>query len=198
MKRAEIQQRNRQALTAAAIDVIAEHGYRAATVETIAAVAGLSTGAVYSVFGGKQELFYAAIAACRGESIDELALPADGSVEEILREFGAAMAASARSDGSRRLYRFELELAALALHDAAFRKRLRSDGDRLADFLAAALTGRPAADGTALSAKMAGRVAILAVSLARGLIQRSLWLDDDEVDLSSACAALAPVSAADR
>ncbi|ADB33079.1 regulatory protein TetR [Kribbella flavida DSM 17836] len=189
MKRSELQQRNRQALIAAAVDLIAGQGYRAATVEAIAAEADLSTGAVYSAFGGKRELFYAAIAECRAQATEELDLPADGSVEQVLRRFGAAMAASARAEGARRLYQFEVELLALALHDDAVRDRLRADGDALADFLAAALVDRPASDGSRLGAEDARRVATLAVALARGLVQRGLWADDTE-DLAAACAVL--------
>ncbi len=53
------QQETREELVAAAAKVFARRGYHQATVEEIAAEAGFSTGAVYSNFDGKEELFLA-------------------------------------------------------------------------------------------------------------------------------------------
>src|SRR5712692_5791331 len=52
----------REALLDAATTVFARKGYGAGTLEEIADAAGLTTGAVYSNFGNKQELFLAVIA----------------------------------------------------------------------------------------------------------------------------------------
>lgn len=59
LTRKERQERTREELVAAAAKVFARRGYHLATVEEIAAEAGFSTGAVYSNFGGKEELFLA-------------------------------------------------------------------------------------------------------------------------------------------
>ena len=59
LTRKERQQQTREELVAAAARVFARRGYHKATVEEIAAEAGFSTGAVYSNFGGKEELFLA-------------------------------------------------------------------------------------------------------------------------------------------
>jgi AcrR family transcriptional regulator len=59
LTRRERQQRTRDELVEAAASVFARRGYRAATVEEIAAEAGFTTGAVYSNFAGKEELFLA-------------------------------------------------------------------------------------------------------------------------------------------
>jgi AcrR family transcriptional regulator len=57
LTRKERQERTRELLVAAASRVFARRGYHQATVEEIAAEAGFSTGAVYSNFSGKEELF---------------------------------------------------------------------------------------------------------------------------------------------
>ncbi len=57
--RAEQQLRTRERLVDAAARVFAERGYHAATLEEVAREAGFSTGAVYSNFEGKEDLFLA-------------------------------------------------------------------------------------------------------------------------------------------
>src|SRR5438477_13074821 len=51
----------RERLIAAAIEVFAEQGYEGARLQDIARTAGLTTGAVYANFRGKNELLSAAI-----------------------------------------------------------------------------------------------------------------------------------------
>lgn len=196
--RAQTQRRNRQALLTAAIDLIAAQGYRAATLEAIAARADLSTGAVYSCFGSKRELFHAAITLCRDELLSNLPLPPRDSAAQTLQRFGTAMAAVAAAPDFRRLYLFELELNALALNDQAFAEQLHRDGDPLVDALAAALVGRPNSQGTILDERPARRIATSAAALARGLLHSSLWRDApiDARLLADACSALANLPSA--
>jgi AcrR family transcriptional regulator len=81
LTRKERQQRTRADLVAAAARVFARRGYHKATVEEIAAEAGFSTGAVYSNFGGKEELFLAIAdrqVAARVEEIEAVADAAEG------------------------------------------------------------------------------------------------------------------------
>lgn len=59
LTRKERQLRTREELVTAAARVFARRGYHGATVDEIAAEAGFSTGAVYSNFGGKEDLFLA-------------------------------------------------------------------------------------------------------------------------------------------
>jgi AcrR family transcriptional regulator len=59
LTRKERQEQTREELVGAAAKVFARRGYYQATVEEIAAEAGFSTGAVYSNFDGKEELFLA-------------------------------------------------------------------------------------------------------------------------------------------
>jgi AcrR family transcriptional regulator len=61
MQRTEVRRRNRAALLDAAITEMARRGYQAARLEDIAASAGLTTGAIYSIFGSKRKLMDAAV-----------------------------------------------------------------------------------------------------------------------------------------
>jgi len=58
--RQEQQEQTREQLLAAASRVFARRGFSEATIDEIAGEAGYSTGAVYSNFAGKEELFQAA------------------------------------------------------------------------------------------------------------------------------------------
>ena len=59
LTRRERQEQTRDRLLDAATKVFARRGYHEASVEEIAAEAGFTTGAVYSNFAGKEELFLA-------------------------------------------------------------------------------------------------------------------------------------------
>ena len=59
LNRRERQEQTRELLLDAAAMVFARRGYHEASVEEIASEAGFSTGAVYSNFSGKEELFLA-------------------------------------------------------------------------------------------------------------------------------------------
>jgi AcrR family transcriptional regulator len=59
LTRKERQAQSRQDLIAAAARVFARRGYHKATIEEIAAGAGMTSGAIYSNFEGKEELFLA-------------------------------------------------------------------------------------------------------------------------------------------
>jgi AcrR family transcriptional regulator len=61
LTRAESKARTRGELVGAARQVFLERGYHAASVEAVAEAAGYSTGAVYSAFGSKADLFLAVL-----------------------------------------------------------------------------------------------------------------------------------------
>lgn len=192
--RAQTQLRNRESLITATIELVASDGYRAATVDMIASRAGLTTGAVYSTFGSKREMFLAAITKSRdGLRLQtELDLPADQPATAILSRFGSAMVRAVRSTQARELYSFELKLATLVLHDAQLRARLRAEGDGITAALANALTGQRHSQGS-LSAEVAERIATSAVAVTRGLVQRCLSFGDsvDSELVVDSCVALA-------
>src|SRR5689334_9490899 len=55
--RTALRERNRKALLRAAEELVAEHGYSGTSTAAIAARAGVTTGALYSIFGSKLQLF---------------------------------------------------------------------------------------------------------------------------------------------
>jgi len=67
LSREERRADTRERLLGSALVVFAREGYEGASVEEIAEEAGFSTGAVYSSFGGKQELFFALLDRCLEE-----------------------------------------------------------------------------------------------------------------------------------
>jgi AcrR family transcriptional regulator len=86
LTRAEAKARTREQLLDAAAHVFAERGYAGASVEEIAAAAGYSTGALYSNFEAKEQLFLELLSARRSRSIARQA----AAVAEILEEDAAA------------------------------------------------------------------------------------------------------------
>jgi AcrR family transcriptional regulator len=62
----------RDRLLAAAVEVFVDQGYDGARLQDIARAAGLTTGAVYANFRGKDELLFAAIGARAGVEVDGL------------------------------------------------------------------------------------------------------------------------------
>lgn len=74
LSRAESQRHNRARVLAAARDEFTERGFRDAKIDAIADRAGLTRGAVYSNFPGKQALYFAVLAE-DAEHLPELPLP---------------------------------------------------------------------------------------------------------------------------
>lgn len=89
LTRAQTQERNRAKVLAAARDEFAERGYRGAKIDTIAARAGLTRGAVYSNFPGKRALYFAVLA--------ELAERAPAAAPQPGQDPPEALAALART-----------------------------------------------------------------------------------------------------
>jgi AcrR family transcriptional regulator len=81
-------------LVAAALEIVAEKGFAAASLDEIAARAGMTKGAIYSNFSGKAELLLAAMMA-RGLTVE--ATPPDGAtLAEHVRGMAAPLAATIR------------------------------------------------------------------------------------------------------
>src|ERR687891_2100696 len=79
LTRKQRQEQTREDLVGAAARVFARRGYHKATVEEIAAEAGFSTGAVYSNFDGKEELFLAIADRQVGDRVAEITAVADAA-----------------------------------------------------------------------------------------------------------------------
>lgn len=82
-------------LLRAASEVFAARGYDRATLDDVAAAAGLTKGAIYSSFAGKDELFYALMAERIGErlSLVKEAVDHGGSPDALTSEIGDGLAA---------------------------------------------------------------------------------------------------------
>ncbi|MFI9402533.1 TetR/AcrR family transcriptional regulator [Nocardia sp. NPDC052316] len=127
MRRAEIRENNRAALITAAITEIAAHGYQSARLGDIADRAGLTTGAIYSIFGSKQALLFAAIHRIVAEYHDTfrpLTEP-DLPLADVLRGYAATVLDAAAENRAREYFAFELEALAATLRDP----QLMSDVD---------------------------------------------------------------------
>jgi AcrR family transcriptional regulator len=64
----------RERITRAAVSVFAEKGYHRATIADVVARSGLSVGAIYTHFKGKDELFLQTCDLLSGRGLDELAV----------------------------------------------------------------------------------------------------------------------------
>jgi AcrR family transcriptional regulator len=95
LSRKQRQAQTREQLVAAASRVFARRGYHEATVEEIAAEAGFSTGAVYSNFSGKEELFLALADRQVSQRVGEIEAVADAAERED--DAGAEAAAQFRA-----------------------------------------------------------------------------------------------------
>jgi AcrR family transcriptional regulator len=130
VKRERVRRRPREHTRAELLDaaarVFAERGFRGASVEAVAEAAGFSTGAVYSNFKGKDDLFLALYE----ERIERRRRELREAVEEAggrapgLRAGAASAAAALAQDRDWFLLYFEFVLH--AARDARFRRRFRA------------------------------------------------------------------------
>src|SRR3954468_12683452 len=107
-------QAKRQAILEAATEAFLHSGY-AASVDEIAATAGVGKQTVYRHFHDKQGLFLAAVAAARATPVDQPArTPATGAPLETLTHLGEQILAAALSPTVAALHR--LTIAEIANH----------------------------------------------------------------------------------
>src|SRR3954452_7079841 len=100
--------RTRQALLDAAAKLVARDGAQATSLDRIAEEAGLTKGAVYSNFAGKEDLLFT-LAADTGPAVNlEDQLDTAPSVADALEQVGEAVAKELRAL-SARSYRLSLE-----------------------------------------------------------------------------------------
>src|SRR5271165_2386255 len=83
----------RRRLLDAALEVFAEHGFDTANLDQVAAAAGLTKGAIYSNFAGKDDLFYAMMAEQVLARVESIRTALDFGAVEVrdhrdLREIG--------------------------------------------------------------------------------------------------------------
>ncbi|MGW7074860.1 TetR/AcrR family transcriptional regulator [Streptomyces sp. NPDC054866] len=181
MKRAEARQRNTTALLDAALTEMAAHGYAAARLEDIAARAGLTTGAVYSLFGSKRRLLAAAVehlAHRLRTGLEDLAAREDLTLREVLRGLATVMHRVAAGEPAAQWYAFEVEAASLALRDPDLAETLARHTAEITDLVRRILTGRvidPTAPAAARTTpEQAAHLAPAVRALTAGLAQQAV------------------------
>jgi AcrR family transcriptional regulator len=197
--RAEARESNRHALLAAAHDLIVEVGYNGAQLDEIADRAGLTKGAIYSIFGGKLELFRAVITEHARATLPLLDWDLDAAeavtAEDLVAELGRKYVEFLDAQDSKRMLAFELDLAGLALRDQATLDVMLSHERAMTKRLAQALTGRQRRDGGRMPAAQAALAADLVLGALGGLGQRmttSKWMTRDAETIAQALVRLLP------
>lgn len=162
----------RDRLLAAAVEVFVEQGYEGARLQDIARAAGLTTGAVYANFRGKDELLFAAIGARADLEMDAL-LEATATHEPraLLELLGDRLVAP------RRQPPLLVDAIAAARRDSALADALRARLDKR-ERLLVEIVDRAKADG-ALDSSLDGDVfARFGMTLAMGaLVLRALSIE---------------------
>ncbi|GAA3685643.1 hypothetical protein GCM10022267_85580 [Lentzea roselyniae] len=192
LNRAQARQRNHDALVAAAVAEMADKGYVAARLEDIAERAEVTTGAIYSIFGSKQNLMAAAVRKLASGLDAELA-PLEElelTLDETLRGIATAYHRAAAGPLARQRLAFDLELLSLVLRDpAAGQKLVDAMPQRTEDLIARLLTGRRTTKRLRTTAEQARQLAPAVAALLGGLLQRAT-VDPASVD-EDYCAAAA-------
>lgn len=154
----------RQAILDAAFTVFARDGYRQASVDTVAATAGVAKHTIYNHFGDKESLFHAAVAALADDALARnlaavASLRPDRDPAEALTEVGRKLAECYCDEKSWALRRLlHAELASMPeLQDLVRERATDKVNDALADRLARiALAGHLRITDPAVAAEQFG------------------------------------------
>jgi AcrR family transcriptional regulator len=199
MQRTEVRRRNRAALLDAAIAEMAHRGYQAARLEDIAASAGLTTGAIYSIFGSKQKLMDAAVQLVAAELEADLSSLQDPelSLDEVLRRYARMVFQVVKRPEGRDRYAVELEAVILVLRGDSRRGPVEDAIPVVIDRLTRLLSDRMAPEAALgrTTADDASRMATALAALLRGLAQQAVLMpgsidQDYAADAAAALAAL--------
>ncbi|MEU2175669.1 MULTISPECIES: TetR/AcrR family transcriptional regulator [Nocardia] len=182
MRRAETREANQHALIDAAIADIAEHGYQAARLADIAARAGLTTGAIYSIFGSKRALLIAATKRLVEEYQQTLRPLADPDLDlpGVVRGYASAVLDSTDSPRAREHFAFELEGLAAALRDPQLMSEVDTQVPSTPSLLTALFTDRRIG-AARTTAEQAERLAPAVHALVTGFAQHAV-IDPNSVD----------------
>jgi AcrR family transcriptional regulator len=169
--RAESKERNRRALLDAARRIVARDGHRA-RLDEIAEQAGLTTGAVYSLFGSKNGLLAALVTDHVGPHYDriELAVPAQLDLLDAVGAVARHYRRIVEDPDALRHLSFEISLQEQALRDPDLHARLAASVEEHEARLTTLFTGR-VHRGTALTRHQAQRLATSLRALLVGLVQ---------------------------
>lgn len=164
----------RTRLLDAAAKLFAERGYQAASVDEVAAAAGVSKGAVYWNFANKEELFLALLEERLDRRIEETArvlrsAPADRPIDpEVANRWQELLSRE------RELMLLSQEHWARAVRDPQLREGYAERQRRLRDVLAEGLSTRVRRTGAPRFSTPATEVATAYIALANGLALQRL------------------------
>lgn len=172
----------RAQLLQAAGEVFAERGYERASLDQVAAAAGLTKGAVYSSFAGKEELFYALMQERIGERLALVAeaMKREATLEDITRDAGAGLADLISSQADWHL--LFIEFWARAVRDPSLREEFARHRRSARKLIARFLERQAARAGLDLPAP-ADQLAVAVLALSNGIAIEQL-ADPDTVDPS--------------
>ncbi|MFJ3846454.1 TetR/AcrR family transcriptional regulator [Streptomyces albidoflavus] len=194
MTRAEAKERNRRALLDAALEVVSRDGYRA-RLDEIVARAGLTTGAVYSLFGSKNGLVVALADEHLRPHYEEIGqtVPAGLGLLEAVDAFARHYRRGLDAPDARPALSLQITLLDMALHDPELGARLATAVREQEDRLVALFTGRPHPGGT-VTPHQARHLTTALRALLTGLgqgVPLGLAPDADEEFFAAAARALA-------
>lgn len=173
LTRAESKARTRAELVTAARRVFVERGYAKATLEAVADEAGYSTGAIYSAFRGKADLFLAVLDLRIAERASQMEKAGAGATsvgehaELLARQF--AVAGKHERAWSLLMIEFWVEAA----RDPELRRQFAQRHDALKAAVSTAIEGVLARSGERLTVSV-DEVATAATALANGLTLEGL------------------------
>jgi AcrR family transcriptional regulator len=172
----------RARLIRAAGTVFAERGYDRASLDDVALAAGLTKGAVYSSFSGKDELFYAVMRERIRERLDLVTQAAEreSSVEDATREAAGGLAELISSQAEWHL--LFIEFWARAVRDPVLREEFAQER-RATRAQIAALLQRQAAEAKVTLPAAPDQLALGLLALANGIAIEHL-ADPETVDTS--------------
>ena len=173
----------RARLLNAAGTVFAERGYDRASLDDVAAAAGLTKGAVYSSFASKDELFYALMRERIGERIDLVAEAAERqpTVGDITPNASSALAELISSQADWHL--LFIEFWARAIRDPDLSKEFARERRSARALIARVLQERAAEANVDLPAT-AEQLAVAVLALSNGIAIEHL-ADPDTVEAST-------------
>ncbi|RKS08051.1 TetR family transcriptional regulator [Nocardiopsis sp. Huas11] len=179
----------REEILAAALELIARHGYRGTSVKAIAESAGLSPAGVLHHFGTKERLFVEVLR--RRDQLDaarsraDVAAAAETSPLHPLDRYAALLDANSGVPGLVELYSALVVEAADPSHEAHdFFAERRAEGQ----YLLTRAVRRMQEAGTLTTGIDAGVLATVLHALGDGL--QTLWLIDPEIDMGGTVTAL--------
>jgi AcrR family transcriptional regulator len=147
--RAARSQEARSRLLSAAADVLRRRGFKAATLQEVAARAGYTTGAVYAHFEGKEDLYFSVLE----KHLDHRLAAVRATAEERdVDDVGAAVGERLMQvlTEEREWVLLFVELAPYAARDRRFKARLAARHARIREAIAALVDRHAAALGLAL------------------------------------------------